>query len=144
MRFPHFVGAVSRRAGIPPEQAAVIARAVLETMAERVTGGEADDLGAHLPDELSGYLVDPPARPDSGATAGGPAPGGAAFGPEEFLRRVGERAGVDPVTAGAGTGAVFATLREAVTVGEFRDLVAQLPTSFSGAIEPTPPAAYDN
>ncbi|MEU4680994.1 DUF2267 domain-containing protein [Micromonospora sp. NPDC023737] len=131
MRFPRFIDAVSRRSGLPPEQAATIARAVLQTMAERVTGRPADDLAGRLPDELDGYLSGPAA--DAGPTPAGPG---------EFLRRVGERAGVDEVTAQVGTGAVFATLREAVTVAEFREMVARLPMSADGAVEPLPPS-YD-
>ncbi|WBB69508.1 DUF2267 domain-containing protein [Micromonospora sp. WMMD812] len=131
MRFPRFIDAVSRRSGLAPEQSATVARAVLQTMAERVTG-EADDLAGQLPDELDGYL----AGPDGGR-------GGPAAGPAEFLRRVGERAGVDEVTARAGTAAVFATLREAVTVGEFQQMVARLPRGFDGGIEPRPASPYD-
>ncbi|MFF5180474.1 DUF2267 domain-containing protein [Micromonospora sp. NPDC000316] len=123
--FPHFIDAVARRSGLPPEQAATVARAVLQTMSERVTGGVPDDLVGHLPDQVGGYL-DPSAPGPAAATP----PANA--GPAEFLRRVGQRAGVDPVTAGAGTGAVFATLREAVTVREFRAMVAQLPHDDDG------------
>ncbi|RIV37644.1 DUF2267 domain-containing protein [Micromonospora radicis] len=108
MRFPLFVDAVSRRSGLSPELSAVVARAVLGTVAERMTGGASSDPTGYLPQELSGG----PASP---------------IAPEEFLRRVGERAGVDEQTAGVGAAAVFATLREAVTVDEFRELVARLP-----------------
>ncbi|MGK5739878.1 DUF2267 domain-containing protein [Micromonospora sp. URMC 103] len=132
MRFPRFVDAVSRRSGLPPEQAAAVARAVLQTMAERVTGGPADDLAGQLPDEVDDYLAGPAA-----------APGGSVAGPAEFLRRVGERAGVDERTARVGTGAVFATLREALTVAEFREMVTRLPRGGSGGIEPVPPSPYD-
>ncbi|MFI6784730.1 DUF2267 domain-containing protein [Micromonospora sp. NPDC050276] len=180
--FPYFIDAVSRRSGLPSPQAAVLARAVLRTLAERVTGGAPDDLVGHLPNDVDGYLTGPTpdaARaagpdaagavgpdaagvvgpdaagvvgpdaagavgpdavvlgPDAGAeglTSGvGLEVGGAAAvpptdaGPAEFLRRVAQRAGVDPATARAGTGAVFATLREAMTVREFRAMVARLP-----------------
>ncbi|MEV1329754.1 DUF2267 domain-containing protein [Micromonospora costi] len=128
MRFPRFIDAVSRRSGLPPEQAATVAGAVLQTMAERVTGDPADDLAGRLPDEVDGYLGGPAAEP-----------GGPAAGPAEFLRRVGERAGVDEATARVGTGAVFATLREAVTVAEFREMVARLPRGGGGS-GPVPPA----
>ncbi|WP_433651255.1 DUF2267 domain-containing protein [Micromonospora zamorensis] len=173
--FPYFIDAVSRRSGLPAEQAAALARAVLQTMAERVTGDAPDDLVGHLPDEVGGYLTGP--TPDGPATVGpapdavglapdavGPAPGrggvvgpgmdgpdtglgldvgGTAVpppptdaGPAEFLRRVGQRAGVDPATARAGTGAVFATLREAMTVREFREMVARLPRDDEGGAAP--------
>ncbi|PWR04911.1 DUF2267 domain-containing protein [Micromonospora acroterricola] len=133
MRFPRFIEAVSQRSGLPTEQAAVVARAVLQTMAERVTGRPADDLAGHLPDELHGYL--------GGTDTSGPP---TAAGPAEFLRRVGVRAGVDEATARAGTGAVFATLRDAVTVREFRDMVAQLPRDPDGGVAPAaPPSVGD-
>ncbi|WCN84130.1 DUF2267 domain-containing protein [Micromonospora sp. LH3U1] len=189
--FPYFIDAVSRRSGLPTEQAAALARAVLQTMAERVTGGVPDDLAGHLPDQVDGYLTGPaPEPPGYGGPApdragyGGPAPdragafdpaldpagvvgpdggpdggvdgldngvgldvGGTAAappsadaGPAEFLRRVGQRAGVDPATARAGTGAVFATLREAMTVREFREMVARLP--HHGGAAPEPPGPY--
>ncbi|MFD2767045.1 DUF2267 domain-containing protein [Micromonospora eburnea] len=125
MRFPRFVEAVSRRAELPTGQAATISRAVLQTLAERVTASEADDLAAQLPDELGDYLAAP--------TAGGATGGGVAF-----LRRVAERAAVDPAVAEVGTLAVLATLREAVTVGEFQDLVAQLPKGFDAMVDPIP------
>ncbi|MEU8423159.1 DUF2267 domain-containing protein [Micromonospora sp. NPDC048835] len=173
--FPYFIDAVSQRSGLPAEEAAVLARAVLQTLAERVTDGPPDDLVGHLPNEVGGYLTGP--APDSAATSRpapdsaatslpAPDPTGASFagpdgpdlggvsgadadvdgltsgvglevggagvppmdaGPTEFLRRVEQRAGVDPATARAGTGAVFATLRTAMTVREFREMVARLP-----------------
>ncbi|WP_405433317.1 DUF2267 domain-containing protein [Micromonospora sp. NBC_00617] len=192
--FPHFIDAVSRRSGLPPEQAAALARAVLQTMAERVTGGPSDDLTGHLPDEVDGYLdgarPSPPANlsspptdvaglpadpadpsadlagsssvlepgsvsgPTDGVDAldtgvaldvGGPVPTPPPMdaGPAEFLRQVGQRAGVDPATARAGTGAVFATLREAVTVREFREMVARLPRDDDGGTATGPPILPD-
>ncbi|MEU8262190.1 DUF2267 domain-containing protein [Micromonospora sp. NPDC048999] len=128
MRFPRFVETVARRAELPTGQAAMISRAVLQTLAERVTAGEADELAAQLPDELGGYLA--------------PAEGGAPGGMVAFLRRVAELTGVDPAVAEVGTLAVLATLREAVTVGEFHDLVAQLPKGFDVLVDPIP--RYDD
>ncbi|MGV9212944.1 DUF2267 domain-containing protein [Micromonospora sp. RB23] len=139
--FPQFIDAVSRRSGLPTAQAAALARAVLTTMAERVTGGVPDPAG-HLPDQVDGYLYDfaPDAHPTDPTTGGGgldtgvsPDVGGPVTpppvdaGPVDFLSRVSRRAGVDAATARIGTGAVFATLREAVTVREFHEMVARLP-----------------
>ncbi|MGC4815578.1 hypothetical protein ACLQ29_34200 [Micromonospora sp. DT228] len=42
----------------------------------------------------------------------------------------------------SGTGAVFATLREAVTVREFREMVSRLPRDDDGAVGPVPPAPF--
>ncbi|MGC5033445.1 DUF2267 domain-containing protein [Micromonospora sp. DT229] len=119
MRFPLFVDAVSRRSGLSTDLSAAVARAVLGTLAERMTGQPTTDPTGYLPQELSGpsgeLLTD---------------------GPGDFLRRVGARAGVDEQTAGLGAAAVFATLREAVTVNEFRALVAGLPTAPDGTVDP--------
>ncbi|MFE9657764.1 DUF2267 domain-containing protein [Micromonospora sp. NPDC006431] len=130
MRFPRFVEAVSRRAELPTEQAATISRAVLQTLAERVTGNESAELAAQLPDELGSYLSAPV----------GPAGGGGAVA---FVQRVAERAEVDPAVAEVGTRAVLITLREAVTVGEFQDLLAQLPRGFDVMVDPIPRPPYD-
>jgi uncharacterized protein (DUF2267 family) len=135
VRFPRFVEAVSRRSELPTEQAATISRAVLQTLAEQVTGGEADDLAAQLPDELAGYL----SAPAGDAPAGGSPTGGSV----EFLFRVAHRAGVDPAVAEVGVRAVLSTLREAVTVGEFQDMVAQLPRGFDAMVDPIPRPPYD-
>ncbi|SCL72240.1 Uncharacterized conserved protein, DUF2267 family [Micromonospora citrea] len=133
MRFPLFVDAVSRRSGLSTAQSATIARAVLQTMVERMTGDSSGDPAGHLPDELDGYLAGP--GPDDGRPA--------VPGPAQFLRQVGERAGVDEATARAGAGAVFATLREAVTVEEFHEMVARLPRDFDGMTQPIPRPPYD-
>ncbi|MFI7024929.1 DUF2267 domain-containing protein [Micromonospora sp. NPDC049900] len=120
MRFPLFVAAVSRRSGLPSDQAAAVARAVLDTVAERMAGTTATtDPTGYLPDELTD---DPPTG--SGSTR-----------PAEFLRRVAQRAGVDGATASVGADAVFATLRETVTVAEFRHLVARLRSPSAGPVE---------
>ncbi|GHJ16278.1 MULTISPECIES: DUF2267 domain-containing protein [unclassified Micromonospora] len=129
MRFPLFVDAVARRAELPTDDAATISRAVLQTLAERITADESADLAAQLPDDVGGYL----------ATAGPPATGAAV----DFLYRVADRAAVDPALAEVGTRAVLATLRETVTVGEFQDLVAQLPRGFDAMVDPLPRPPYD-
>ena len=49
---------------------------------------------------------------------------------------------VDPATARSGTGAVFVTLREAVTVREFREMVSRLPRADDGAVGPVPPEPF--
>ncbi|RQW81869.1 DUF2267 domain-containing protein, partial [Micromonospora globispora] len=83
-----------------------------------------------LPDEVSGYLTAP---------AGGARPTGGAV---QFLRRVADRAAVDPAVAEVGVRAVLNTLREAVTVGEFQDLVGQLPKGFDAMVDPIPRPPY--
>ncbi|MFE9955042.1 DUF2267 domain-containing protein [Micromonospora sp. NPDC005299] len=49
------------------------------------------------------------------------------------------RAKVDRALAEAGARAVFDTLREAVSAGEYDQVVAQLPTELSQVAGPVPP-----
>ena len=60
----------------------------------------------------------------------------ARFPRAEFTRRVMERAGIEDAAATTAIRAVFATLREAVTGGEFEDMVAQLPADFADLTAP--------
>jgi uncharacterized protein (DUF2267 family) len=112
-----FVGRVAERTGTPPERAEILARATLETLAERLTGGEAADLAAQLPVALQ----DPLRKRAESAEA---------FGLEEFVRRVSERARLDPAAATDRVSAVLMTVREAVSGGEFEDVLSQLPQEF--------------
>ncbi|WFE40016.1 DUF2267 domain-containing protein [Micromonospora sp. WMMD998] len=130
MRFPMFVEAVARRAELPGDQAATISRAVLQTLAERITADESADLAAQLPDDVGGYLTTSE-------------PAGATGAVVDFLFRVADRAAVDPAVAEVGTRGVLETLRETVTVGEFQDLVAQLPKGFDAMVDPIPRPPYD-
>ena len=98
--------------------AEVAITATLETLNERLTGGEAEDLAAQLPKE-----VQPALRPKTEEAE--------AFSLEEFYRRVAEREGVDIETARIDAEAVMRTLREAVTPGELDDVLAQLPAEFN-------------
>jgi uncharacterized protein (DUF2267 family) len=95
---------------------------VLETLAERITGGEARDIAVFLPKELRGILE----------SALEPAEG---FGLEEFLRRVADREGVDERTAAEHARAVFTALGLAVAPGELRDMAAQLPREFEPLLQ---------
>lgn len=123
MNYETFIDKVAERAGVQSEQALILTRATLQTVADRLTAGEALDLAAQLPKPLQ-----MPLRP-SRETA-------ERFSLAEFTRRVAERAGVDEAAAANGIRAVFATLREAVTSGEFDDLLAQLPSDFAEVAEP--------
>jgi uncharacterized protein (DUF2267 family) len=116
-----FMTKVGQRAGVSLENADALTSATLMTLAERISGGEAEDLAAQLPTELKALLMgaDEPAQ---------------TFSAEEFIRRVADRAGTDSEQATAGVRAVFTTLREAVTPGELDDITAQLPNDFQGLV----------
>jgi uncharacterized protein (DUF2267 family) len=117
-----FEKAVSARAGGPRDKARVLIQATLHTLAERLTGGEADDLAAQLPEPMKEWLAKT-----------GPAE---SFGPDEFIQRVSKRANVTPEDGRRIAEAVFTTLREAVSGGEFRDVMSQLPHEFSELVKP--------
>jgi uncharacterized protein (DUF2267 family) len=109
---------VAQRAGIPPYLARDLIHATLRTLSERLTRGEANDLASQLPKGIKDWL------------SGSSAPTAEPFTLDEFVRRVATRANVPPEEARVGTEAVFTTLREAVTRGEFRQAMSQLPDEF--------------
>jgi uncharacterized protein (DUF2267 family) len=117
-----FEKTVASRAGVPRDRARVLIRATLDTLGERLTRGEASDLAAQLPKDMKEWLNT--AEPEAGR-----------FGLDEFVSRVSRRAGVTPGEARAGARAVLTTLRDAVTGGEFQDVMSQLPEEFSQLLE---------
>jgi uncharacterized protein (DUF2267 family) len=123
MTYDEFVDAVAIRAGMSPAEAEVLTHAALQTLADRLTAGEAHDLGAQLPRGLQESLAPRYEKAE-------------AFGLEEFVRRVGNRAGVDMSMAWHGMRAVLATLRGGVSAGEFQDVIGQLPKEYLEALQP--------
>lgn len=113
-----FLKQVTERGGLPSnENAEGVVRATLETLAERIVGGEATDLAAQLPPEFGDALV-------------GSSPEAERFGVDEFVSRVAKRAGLDDAAAEQAAQAVFSVTRDAITSGEFHDVVAQLPNDY--------------
>ncbi|MFJ8578222.1 DUF2267 domain-containing protein [Micromonospora sp. NPDC093277] len=125
MNYETFVDKVAQRTRTSPDRAADLTRATLETLAERLTGGEVLDLAAQLSKPLQRILKP---HPDTEAAD--------RFGAAEFIARVGQRAGVDGNAARNAVRAVFTTLREAVTGGEFDDVVVQMPRDYRDMVEP--------
>jgi uncharacterized protein (DUF2267 family) len=125
MTYDDFIKAVAKRAGVSPEQATTIAYATLETLADRISGGEAADLADQLPDRLADHVQKSPVREYAEP-----------FELDEFIRRVSARAGIDAKMAETGARAVLTTVREAVPGYEFGDMIAQLPKDFWKVIEP--------
>jgi uncharacterized protein (DUF2267 family) len=123
MIYESFIDKVAQRAGVSQEQALVLTRATLETLSDRLSAGEALDLAAQLAKPLQ-----LPLRPTREAAE--------RISLAEFIGRVAERTDVDETVATTGIRAVFATLREAVTGGEFEDVLAQLPADFAAVAEP--------
>lgn len=123
MDYKTFIDTEAQRAGLPKDQAETVAHATLKTLADRITGGEAGDLAAQLPNPLKGDLQ----KEQENAEA---------FDVDEFVRRVSERAHVDQATARNGAMATLITVREAVTPGEFDDITSQLPQDYRELVGP--------
>jgi uncharacterized protein (DUF2267 family) len=125
-----FLRRVADRGALPPddlEPARRATEAVLETLAERIAGGEVDDLMDRLPVELHPPLKR--GRERSGGTA-------TKMSFDEFVDRVREREGgdVSEDRARDHARAVLLTLREAVGDDEFFDATVQLPRDYMEAL----------
>ncbi|MFF0318797.1 DUF2267 domain-containing protein [Micromonospora sp. NPDC005252] len=128
MEYEDFINAVATRLKVSTDQAATLTSATLETLADRISAGQAEDLAYQLPDGLDDHLrKPPPLRRQEHAQP---------FGFDEFVRRVADHPAVDRALAGAGVRAVLTTLREAVSRDEFEDAMAQLPKEFRQVVEP--------
>ena len=114
MKYPEMIATVASRASIARDEAEAITRATLTTLGERITGDEADDLAAQLPAELQSVLITTPDEAER-------------FGLDEFVERVSERAGMVPDDAEEAIPAVFHTIEDAISPGEFEDVMSQLP-----------------
>jgi uncharacterized protein (DUF2267 family) len=116
-RYERFITTIEQKAGISWENAENAARATLETLAERISGGQARDLAADLPGDVRNWLL----------TGGGDAE---PFDANEFVRRVAEREGVGTDTAERHIRAVLAALARLVLHNEVADLIAELPKDY--------------
>lgn len=125
MQYDEFVEQVQDRSGIDArEQAERAIRATLETLAARITGGEANELADTLPSEIGVYL-----RSWEHEEAQD-------FDLEEFFARVSRLEEVDRSAAERHSRAVMQIVQKAAGADEAHDLSAQLPaeyrTLFSG------------
>ena len=117
MQFDDFVQRVAERAGIDRAEAERTTLAVIQELCDRLTGDEAYDLLSQLPARIkTAMIVAPSALP---LTA------------DEFVDRVARELEVDPDQARQRIRAVFSTLREAVSWGEFQDVLEQLDPEYA-------------
>jgi uncharacterized protein (DUF2267 family) len=125
--YEQFIKTIQHKARISWDEAERAARSTLETLAERLSAGEAHDIARQLPGDLGRWL----------AGTDGAQP----FHADEFLRRVAEREGVDLETAERHARAVFIALGRAVSADEIEDMVAELPRDFRPLVAPAEAAA---
>ena len=120
-----FIARVARRAALGLPEAHRATEAVLETLAERIAGGEVDDLAEQLPAELRPPLERGKARTGGKAQR---------MSLDEFADRVAEREAIGYEQALDHARAVFATLRETLEDKEFSDLLSELPRGYHEAL----------
>ncbi|HEU5377884.1 MAG TPA: DUF2267 domain-containing protein [Ktedonobacteraceae bacterium] len=124
MKHDEFIRQVQHRIRLSShEDAERATQATLETLAEHLAGGEAEDLAAQLPPEIGKHL------------RGARAALGQRFSLEEFFRRVSVRESVDRSDAMVHAHAVIEVLGETVSKGEMDDVRAQLPAEFARLFE---------
>jgi uncharacterized protein (DUF2267 family) len=118
VKYDEFVGLVRERADLPERaEAERTAVAVLQNLCDRLTGDEARDLLAQLPARLkTAVIVSPSAQPISA---------------DAFVDRVAEELELSPDEARTRIRAVFATIREAISPGEFVDVLEQLDPEYA-------------
>ncbi len=120
MKHDEFIGHVQQRARLDSRGAAEQAtRATLETLGERLAGGQPDNLAAQLPPEIGLHLR----RADAAEQ----------FGMQEFYARVHakENPGVQLPEAVFHAKAVTSVVRDAVTGGVLDKVREQLPEEFA-------------
>lgn len=102
------------------DEAMTATRATLETLGERLDGGEPGNIGAQLPDELARLFG---MDPDHAFAE--------RFTSDEFLQRISVREGVDLPKSVFHARAVLTVLSSAVSPGTIAHLRAQLPADYS-------------
>ncbi|MBD2344681.1 DUF2267 domain-containing protein [Anabaena subtropica] len=84
--------------------------ATLETIKERISGEEAQELAAQLPQELADCLRGREGEPDQ------------SFNLQDFIMRVSQKENLEPTTTAIHVRAVFAVLQNAIRPEEFAKL----------------------
>ncbi|MEX2541140.1 MAG: DUF2267 domain-containing protein [Trueperaceae bacterium] len=124
MTHDQFIGQVQNRGHLSTRADAERAtRATLETLAERLAGGEAGHLASQLPREIGEHLR----RADESEVE--------RLDLDGFYQRVSEREGRELPEAVHHAKAVIGVVREAVSAGEFADVETQLPEEFRHLLE---------
>ena len=122
MQYDEFVGQVQHRARLASSGQAIRAiQATLQTLAERLYGGEAGDLAAQLPREIQPYLQTLETGED--------------FDLKEFYERVSMREEIDLPESIYHARAVISVVRDAVSAGEMEDVLAQLPDEYDALFQ---------
>ena len=120
-----FLSQVADRTGLDLDGARRATEAVLQTLAERIAGGEVRDLMLWLPVEMHEPLKRGVAESNGVARK---------IPLDRFVMRVAECEGVDLEQAVAHTRGVLTTLREMIPDEELRDITDQLPREYDALL----------
>jgi uncharacterized protein (DUF2267 family) len=121
MQYDEFLKAVEERTGIVDrEEAERTATAVLQALSERLSGGEPKDLLSQLPAELRQRVR---AVPESTPMT-----------PDEFVAHIASELQLPVDEARDRVRGVLGVLREAVTAGEFEDVMSQLDRDYADLV----------
>ena len=119
MKHDEFIGKVQHLAQLPSRGDAERATwATLQTLGERLAGGETKDFASQLPPVLGAYAMS------------GLAGVGVPFTLDEFFLLVSAREGVDLFKGAEHAKAVIEVLQEAISQGEIEHICAQLPDEY--------------
>ena len=121
MDYEQFLTMVAQIAHTDRDTAERASQIVLTVLGQHLTRGEAADVLRRLPEGLQAYAWSP-GSPER-------------FPPEEFLRRVAEREGTDPLAAERHARAVFTALRQAIGPDEYADVRAQLGRHYAALLD---------
>lgn len=99
-----------------------LTRATFRVLAVRITGGEAQDLASQLPDDLNQELT-------------GAEEAAHALSFEQFEQRVRSETQSTDGSVAECVRVVFSVLSQAVTPGQFDDVVSHLPREFRDALD---------
>jgi uncharacterized protein (DUF2267 family) len=121
MKYNQFMGLVQSKAKLAStEEAIKITKATLQTLGERLSGGEPKDLASQLPKEIGVFIQGDKTEK---------------FGLDEFFRRVSEREGTELPDAIYHSRVVIEVVKEAVSKGEIDDIKQQLPPEYDRLFE---------
>ena len=121
MKYDQFMGMVQSKAKLAStEEAIKVTKATLQTLGERLYGGEPKDLASQLPKEIGAFIQGDKTEK---------------FGLDEFFRRVSEREGSELPDAIYHSRVVIEVVKEAVSKGEIDDIKQQLPPEYDRLFE---------
>ncbi len=117
MKYHEFIDLVQERARLGNERDTLVAiEATMKTLGERLTDTEASQLAAQLPAEIGRFLT----VVDTNKS----------FDLDTFYEHVSQRESIGQPMSRDHARAVLSVLEEAVSTGELRDILAQLPDEY--------------